>query len=111
MSKSPTTTILPKLASLFHRHHLTEHHKYRVKNLKARLHHRRHSPPLTNTAPKFQCQASNELIQQIKQLEEQKYDEKDNIRSQRSVKPVVMKRVHTWHNTFDLRPVDQCLEY
>jgi hypothetical protein len=105
VNKSPSTPILPKLVSLFHRHHLSEHHKYRVGNLKARLHHRR------NTAPKFQCQSSNELIKEIKQLEEQGYDQNDYIPFQRSVKPVIMKRVHTWHNTFDLRPVDQCLEY
>ncbi len=111
MKKSPSTPILPKLVSLFHRHHLSEHHKYRVGNLKARLHHRRHSPPLTNTAPKFQCQVSNELIQEIKQSEEQAYDDNDYIRLQRSVKPAIMKRVHTWHNSFDLRPLDQCLEY
>jgi hypothetical protein len=111
VKKSPSTPILPKLVSLFHRHHLSEHHKYRVGNLKARLHHRRHSPPLTNTAPKFQCQVSNELIQEIKQSEEQAYDDNDYIRLQRSVKPAIMKRVHTWHNSFDLRPLDQCLEY
>jgi hypothetical protein len=111
MKNSPSTLILPKLASFFHRHHLSEHHKYRVGNLKARLHHRRNSPPLTNTAPKFQCQASNELIQEIQQLEEQRSNQNPYIQLQRSVKPVVMKRVHTWHNTFDLRPLDQCLEY
>jgi len=111
MKKSPSTQILPKLASLFHRHHLSEHYKSRVGNLKARLHHRRNSPPLTNNTPKFQCQASNELIQEIQQSEQQEYHQTDCIRLQRSVKPVVMKRVHTWHNTFDLRPVDQCLEY
>jgi hypothetical protein len=111
VKKSPSTPILPKLVSLFHRHYLSEHHKYRVGNLKARLHHRRHSPPLTNTAPKFQCQVSNELIQEIKQSEQQNYDDNDYIRLQRSVKPEIMKRVHTWHNTFDLRSLDQCLEY
>ena len=108
VKKSPSTPILPKLVSLFHRHHFSEHHKYRVGNLKARLHHRRHSPPLTTTAPKFQCQDSNELIQQIKQ---QEYQPNDYTPFQHSIKPVVMKRVHTWHNTFDLRPLDQCLEY
>jgi hypothetical protein len=108
VQKLPSTPILPKLASLFHRYHLSEHHKYRVGNLKARLHHRRNSPPLTNTAPKFHCQVSNELIQELKQLEEQN---NDYIRLQHSAKPVVMKRVHTWHNTFDLRPLDQCIEY
>jgi hypothetical protein len=111
MKKSPSSPILPKLVSFFHLHHSSEHHKYRVGNLKARLHHRRHSPPLTNLTPKFHCQASNELIQEIKQLEQQEYDNDDYIHLQRPVKPVVMKRVHTWHNTFDLRPVDQCLEY
>jgi hypothetical protein len=111
VNRSPSTPIFPKLISLFHRHHLSEHHKYRVGNLKARLHHRRHSPPLTNTAPKFQCQVSNELIQQIQQSEEQQYDENYYISHQHSVKPVVMKRIRTWHNAFDLRPLDQCLEY
>ena len=109
VKKSPSTPILPKLASLFHRHHLSEHHKHRVGNLKARLHHRRNSPPLTTNAPKFQCQVSNELIEQIKQSEQQNLDACPQ--SQRPVKPVIMKRVHTWHNTFDLRPLDQCLEY
>lgn len=103
--------MLPKLTSLFHRHHLSEQHKHRVGNLRARLHHRRNSPPLTSTAPKFQCQVSNELIEEIKQLEEQQYIDEDNMLYRRPAKPVVMKRVHTWHNSFDLRPVEQCLEY
>ncbi|CAF3321491.1 unnamed protein product [Rotaria socialis] len=112
VTKSPPKPILPKLASLFHRNHSSEQHIYRVGNLKARLHHRRHSPPLTNTAPKFQCQDSNELIQEIKRSEDEQHQDNDHhISTQRPVKPVVMKRVHTWHNTFDLRPVDQCLEY
>jgi hypothetical protein len=111
MKKSPSSPILPKLVSFFHLHHSSEHHKYRVGNLKARLHHRRHSPPLTNTAPKFRCQLSNELIQQIQQLEEERSNQNAYIQLQRSAKPVVMKRVHTWHNTCDLRPLDQCLEY
>lgn len=110
--KSPPTPLIPKLASLFHRHHLSEHHKYRVGNLKARLHHRRHSPPLTNTAPKFHCEVSNELIQEIQYLEIEELEQRNEfIQLQRSLKPVIMKRVHTWHNTFDLRPLDQCLEY
>ena len=112
VNKSSSITFLPKLASLFHRHHLSEHHKYRVGNLKTRLHHRKNSPPLKNTAPKFQCQVSNELIQEIKQSEKQQAHQRHTFNPfQRPVKPVVMKRVHTWHNTFDLRPVDQCLEY
>ena len=114
VSKSPSTPILPKLASLFHRHHhVSEQYTYRVGNLKARLHHRKRSPALGNLPTKFQCQSSNELIDRIKHSEEHAdNDETDHhLRSQRSVKPVVMKRVHTWHNTFDLRPVDQCLEY
>ena len=112
VKKSPPTPFIPKLASLFHRHHLTEHHKHRVGNLKARLHHRRHSPPLTNTAPRFHCEVSNELIQQIQYLEaEDILQRNEYIQLQRSLKPVIMKRVHTWHNTFDLRPLDQCLEY
>ena len=115
VKKSPSSPILPKLASFFHRHphphHSSEHHKYRVKNLKARLHHRRNSPPLTNTAPKFHCQLSDELIQEVQQLEEERVNQKAIFEAQRSVKPVVMKRVHTWHNSFDLRPIDQCLEY
>ncbi|UJR29909.1 hypothetical protein I4U23_017457 [Adineta vaga] len=107
VKKSPSTPILPKLVSLFHRHHLSEQHKYRVGNLKARLHHRRNSPPLMNTAPKFQCQISNELIEEIKKLEEEQLIDQDYMSSSRPTKPVVMKRVHTWHNSFDLRPVDQ----
>ncbi|CAF3137556.1 unnamed protein product [Rotaria sp. Silwood2] len=110
VNKSPPKQILPKLASLFHRPSF-EQHKYRVGNLKARLHHRRHSPPLTNNALKFQCQDSNELIKAIKRSEGQQYHDNDNIPCQRPVKPVIMKRVHTWHNAFDLRPIDQCLEY
>ncbi|CAF4192758.1 unnamed protein product [Rotaria sp. Silwood2] len=106
VNKSPPKQILPKLASLFHRPSF-EQHKYRVGNLKARLHHRRHSPPLTNNALKFQCQDSNELIKAIKRSEGQQYHDNDNIPCQRPVKPVIMKRVHTWHNAFDLRPIDQ----
>ncbi|CAF0951034.1 unnamed protein product [Rotaria sordida] len=106
VNKSPPKPILPKLASLFHRSSF-EQHKYRVGNLKARLHHRRHSPPLTNNAPKFQCQDSNELIQEIKRSECQQHHDNDHMPCRRPVKPVIMKRVHTWHNTFDLRPVDQ----
>jgi len=105
VKKSPSTPILPKLASLFTRHHSSEHRKYRIGNLKARLHHRRKSPQLNNNTPKFQCQVSTELIQEVEQLDSQE------IYSQRPIKPVIMKRVHTWHNTFDLRPLDQCLEY
>ncbi|CAF3521109.1 unnamed protein product [Rotaria sp. Silwood1] len=110
VNKSPSKPILPKLASLFHRPS-SEQHKYRVGNIKARLHHRRHSPPLTNNAPKFQCQDSNELIQEIKRSEDQQYYDNDHIPYQRPVKPVVMKRVHTWHNTFDLRPVDHLKDF
>lgn len=111
VNKSSSTLLLPKLTSFFQRHHLSEQHKDRVGNLKARLHHRRHSPPLTNNAPKFQCQVSNELIQEVKRSEDQEHHNHDCAPFQRSVKPVVMKRVHTWHNSFDLRPIDQCLEY
>jgi hypothetical protein len=122
VTKSPSTPILPKLVSLFHRHHhhshQSEHYKYRVGNLKARLHHRKRSPPSSTLETKFQCQSSNELIRHLETEkissivdDEEKFLEMDHSRYQRSVKPVVMKRVHTWHNTFDLRPIDQCLEY
>lgn len=111
VTKSLPKPILPKLASFFHRNHISEQHKHRIGNLKARLHHRRHSPPLSSTAPKFQYQDSNELIQEIKLLQDQPCQDNDHLSYQRPVKPVVMKRVHTWHNTFDLRPIDQCLEY
>ena len=112
VKKSPPTPLIPKLASFFHRHHLSEQHKYRVGNLKARLHHRRHSPPLNNPTPKFHCQMSDELIRAVQQLENERIaQQNDYIQLQPSLKPVIMKRVHTWHNSFDLRPLDQCLEY
>jgi len=114
--KSSSTPLLPKLVSLLrhhhhhhHHNHLAEHHKYRVGNLVARLHFRRNSPPMSNVGPKFKCPSSNDLIEEIKQAQEENNDE--YVRLRRPIKPVVMKRVHTWHNTFDLRPLDQCLEY
>lgn len=123
VNKSPATPILPKLASLFQRHHhhhhhssqLSEQYKYRVGNLKARLHHRRTSPSSTSTT-KFQCPSSNDLIHQITNDEDKTFSvdyliDSETIRQQRSTKPVIMKRVHTWHNSFNLTPIDQCVEY
>ena len=132
-----TALMLPRLASLFHRHHhqpqqqqqqqafyngnsthVSEQYKYRVGNLKARLHHRKTSPS-SKVSTKFQCESSNELIDQIKYFEEHEQQfylnndllDIDYLRQQRLFKPVVMKRVHTWHNSFNLKPIDQCLEY
>lgn len=121
VTKSLGTPILPKLASFFQRHHhshpphLNEQYKYRVGNLKARLHHRRTSPS-SSTTTKFQCPASNDLIRQIENTKEKDLPANhlidfDTFHHQRSTKPVIMKRVHTWHNSFNLTPIDQCLEY
>lgn len=126
-TRSPSNQIIPKLVSLFHKNvnhstgnqqHNCEQYKYRVGNIKARLHHRKLSPS-SQVSTKFQCQSSNELIDQIRSLaqqEDQFYSNEnlldiESLRFQRANKPVVMKRVHTWHNSFDLRPIDQCLEY
>ena len=35
----------------------------------------------------------------------------DDVHLPRSTKTVILKRVHTCHNSFDLRPLEQCLEY
>jgi hypothetical protein len=92
--KSSSIPILSKITSLFHRNSNQSHG---VQNFITRFRHR----------SKLARSLSNELIQKIKESEEKD----DYTHLQRSFKPVVMKRVHTCYNTFQLRSLDQCLEY
>ena len=100
--RSFSTPLLSKLSSFFHRRSnpSSDRPTCGVHNLVTRFR------PRIDHSWQHPCQTSTESN---KEQLPSRVD--DYVHLPRSTKPVILKRVHTYHNSFDLRPLEQCLEY